>query len=414
VAAVIGDIALVIAVSSLLGVVAQRCGQPAVIGQILAGVLLGPSLLGRLPGHLTSFLFPAQALPYLNALAQVGVAVFMFAVGYEIEFKWLRGHGRTVPLVAVSAVAVPMGLGVACALLLRPEFIATGNHDNRSFALFLAVAVSITALPVLAVIVRERDLAGTPVGAIAIAAAGIMDVVAWLALAAVLILTGHSGTLPWPVTLVTLIGFVAVMLGIVRPALSWWASRNRSVLHSGPTVAFVLAMAGAWVTAALGLHPMFGAFVAGLTMRGSGSGPDADVLRAVDRAADLLLPLFFVVTGLSLNVGVLGGDSLLLLAVIFAIAAVGKLGPAYAACRLCGLRSRESATVAALVNTRGLTELIALNLGLVDGIIDQRLFTVLVLMALITTCMTGPLLSLIGPVGARPALVTQPSPELGR
>jgi Kef-type K+ transport system membrane component KefB len=414
VAVVIGDIALVITVSSLLGVAAQRCGQPAVIGQILTGVLLGPSLLGRLPGHLTRVLFPQQALPSLNILAQVGVAVFMFAVGYEIEFRSLRGHGRTVPLVAVGGLVVPMSLGVICALLLRPDFIAVGNHDNRSFVLFLGVAVSITALPVLAAIVRERGLAGTTVGAIAIAAAGIMDVVAWLALAAVLIITGHSGILPWPVTLAVLIGFVAIMLGVVRPAVSWWTSRRQSVLLAPATVAFVLAMGGAWVTASLGLHPLFGAFLAGLTMRGTNSVPDADVLRSMDQTAKLLLPLFFVVTGLSLNIGALDGNSLILLALIFAIATVGKLGPAYAASRICGLQPRQSAVVAALVNARGLTELIALNVGLDDGIIDQRLFTILVLMALITTCMTGPLLSLIGPIDAQQAIVVKPPQEIGQ
>jgi Kef-type K+ transport system membrane component KefB len=414
VAVVLGDIALVLAVSSLLGVAARRCGQPAVIGQILTGVLLGPSVLGRLPGHLTGHLFPHQELPYLNVLAQVGVTVFVFAVGYEIEFRSLHGHGRTVPLVAVGGLVVPMSLGVTCALLLRPDFSAIGNNDNRSFVLFLGVAVSITALPVLAAIVRERGLAGTTVGVIAIAAAGIMDVVAWLALAAVLVITGHSGILPWPATLGVLIGFVAVMLGVVRPAVSWWTSRRQAVLLSPTMIAFVLAMGGAWVTASLGLHPLFGALLAGLTMRGRNRVPDADVLRSMEQTADLLLPLFFVVTGLSLDIGAVNGNSLALLALVFAIATLGKLAPAYAASRLCGLRPRQSAVVATLVNTRGLTELIALNVGLDDGIIDERLFTILVLMALITTCMTGPLLSLIGPIDEQQTILAKPAQEIGR
>jgi Kef-type K+ transport system membrane component KefB len=388
VAGVIGDIALVIVISTLLGVAARRCGQPAVIGQILTGVALGPSLLGRLPGHLTDRLFPHQVLPYLTVLSQIAVVIFMFAVGYEIEFGAIRGRGRAVPLVAASALAVPMALGMGCVLLFRSDFAAVGEaHQGRSFLMFMGVACSITALPVLAAIARERGLVGTRAGVTATAAAGVMDVLAWLALAALLIGSGHSGRFPWFVTLLLIGGFAAVMLIVIPPFLSWWTGRSKSVLSNPVPAALALAMGAAWVTASLGLHPVFG---------GIGSGePDADVLRSMDQAGGLLLPLFFIVTGLSLNVGAMRGDAFILLTVIFVIAVAGKLGPAYAVSRACGLQSRESATVAALVNTRGLTELIALNVGLADGLISQQLFTVLVLMALITTLMTGPLLLLV-------------------
>jgi Kef-type K+ transport system membrane component KefB len=396
IADVIGDIALVFVVSSLLGAAARKCRQPTVIGQILTGVILGPSLLGRLPGHLPSHLFPNQALPYLNVLAQVAVVIFMFAVGYEIESGAIRGHGPAVPLVAVGALSIPMGLGIACVLLLHPEFASIGmGHQDRSFVLFMGAACSITALPVLAAIVRERNLAGTTAGVIATAAAGIMDVVAWLVLAAALIGTAHSGRFSLSVTVLLIVGFAVVMLAAVRPAVSWWTSRRWSVLSSPLPVAFALAMASAWVTASLGLHPVFGALLAGLTVRGRNRGPDADVVRAMDQAGSLLLPLFFVVTGLSLNIGAMHGNAFFLLAVILVVASAGKLGPGYAISRACGLSARDSATIGALVNTRGLTELIALNVGLSDGLINERLFTVLVLMALITTLMTGPLLSVI-------------------
>jgi Kef-type K+ transport system membrane component KefB len=400
-AAVIGDIALVFVIASLLGAAARRCGQPAVIGYILTGVALGPSLLGRLPGHLTGRLFPSHALPYLNVLSQVAVVIFMFAVGYEIEFGALRAHGRVVPLVALGALFVPMGLGIACALLFRPEFAGLGiGPQGRPFVLFMGAATSITALPVLASIVRERDLAGTTAGVIATAAAGIMDVLAWLVLAAALIGTGHGGRFSLPVTAALLGCFVVVMLAAVRPAVSWWTNRRQSVLSDPLPVAFALAMASAWVTASLGLHPIFGAFLAGLTMRGRNRVPDADVLRAMDQVASMLLPLFFVVTGLSLDIGAVRGDAFGVLVVIVVIACAGKLGPGYGISRASGLSPRDSATVAALVNTRGLTELIALNVGFDDGILNQRLFTVLVLMALITTFATGPLLSVIKPVRA--------------
>lgn len=395
-ATVIGDIALVIVVSSLLGALARRCGQPVVVGQILTGVLLGPSILGRLPGHLTSHLFPHQVVPYLAVLSQVAVAIFMFAVGYEIDLSKMRGRGRVIPLTAVSALAVPMGLGIALTLLYRSGFTALGEaRQGRSFVLFMGVAVSITAMPVLASIVRERGLTGTVAGVTATAVAGSMDVVAWLLLAAALIGSGHTGPLSFPVTLVLTCCFAVFMLVVVPRALSWWMRRFASVLFSPVPLAFALAMGSAWFAGYLGLQVVFGGFIAGLSMRAASRELDADVVRALDQAGRLLLPLFFIVTGLSLNIGAVDGEGGILLVLILVVAAAGKLVPAYAVSRLCGSGPRESATVAVLVNTRGLTELIALNVGLADGLIGQRLFTILVLMALITTMMTGPLLSVI-------------------
>jgi Kef-type K+ transport system membrane component KefB len=398
---VIGDIAVVLVVSSLLGALARRCGQPTVIGQILTGVLLGPSLLGRLPGHLTAHLFPHAVLPSLTSLAQVAVVIFMFTVGYELNFGAMGRHGRAVPLVTVAALAVPMGLGIACVLLYRSGFAAIGEpHAGRSFVLFMGVATSITAMPVLAAIVRERGLAGTAAGEIATAVAATMDVIAWLVLAAALIGTGESSHFSWPVTLLLTVCFVAFMLIVVRPALTWWTSQSQSLLANPVPVALALAMGSAWFTTTLGLQPVFGGFLAGLAMRPRNGGADADVVRSMDQAGNLLLPLFFIVTGLSLNIGDVRGDALILLALIAVIACAGKLGPAYAASRLSGLEPRQSATIAALLNTRGLTELIALNVGYQAGLINQRLFTVLVLMALATTLMTGPLLTVIRPLRA--------------
>jgi K+:H+ antiporter len=398
---VIGDIALVILFSSLLGALARRCGQPTVIGQILTGIVLGPSLLGRLPGHLTAHLFPPAVLPALTSLAQVAVVIFMFTVGYELDFGALRGHGRTVPAVTAAALAVPMGLGIAFVFLNRSGFAGIGEQpDGHSFVLFMGVAMSVTAMPVLAAIVRERDLAGTTAGTIATAVAGTMDLLAWLVLAAVLIGTRESSHFSWPVTLLLTACFVAVMLLVVRPALTWWTARSQSLLSNPVTLAFALALASAWVTSRLGLQPVFGGFFAGIVMRPRNGVPNEEVVRALEQAGNLLLPLFFIVTGLSLNIGDIHGDALVLLVFIFLIASLGKLGSGYTASRLSGLPKRESATVAALVNTRGLTELIALNVGLQAGIINQALFTVLVLMALLTTLMTGPLLWWIRPVRA--------------
>ena len=400
VAAVIGIIALVTLVSALFSAAARRLGQPAVVGQILAGVALGPSVLGRLPGHLTAHLFPAHALPYINVLGQVAVVIFMFGVGYEIEFRALRGQGATPQWIALAAVGVPLALGTACVLLDRSGFSALGGQPgHRAFVLFIAAAVSISALPVLAAIVRDRGLAGTRAGIVATAAAALMDVLAWLVLAAAVIGTGPKPRFALPVTTALVAGFIVVMLVAVRPALAWWSERS-SVLASPVALALVLAGGGAWVTAELGLHPIFGAFLAGLTLRGNRPA-HAEVVSSMERAGNLLLPLFFITTGLSLNIGSVGGTGLEVLLWVTAAACLGKLLPAYAVGRLTGLDKTDARTVAALVNTRGLTELIALNVGLTDGIISTRLFTVLVLMALITTLATSPLLSAIHPVTAQ-------------
>jgi Kef-type K+ transport system membrane component KefB len=395
IADVIGEVALVLVVSSVLGAVAKRLGQPRVIGQILAGILLGPTLLGQLPGHLTSHLFPSATLPAMNVLANVGVVIFMFVVGYELDFRSLRGTRRAVPMVAGGALLVPMALSMGAVVIFSPGFQSVGApaHPSRSFVLFMGVALSITALPVLASIVRERGIAGTTAGITATVSAGIMDVLAWLILAAALVGTVHQAGRPLTVTAGLIVAFVAAMLVIVRPALRWWIMRERSVLSSQLPIALALALGSAWVTATLGLHPVFGAFLAGLTMPSLDGTPDAEVLRPMEQISSLLLPLFFVVTGLSLNIGALGGEAFAMLALVCIIASAGKTVPAYAASRAGGLARRDAATVAALVNTRGLTELIALNVGLTDGIIDRDLFTVLVLMALIMTLATAPMLS---------------------
>jgi Kef-type K+ transport system membrane component KefB len=395
IADVIGDIALVLVFSSLLGAIARKCGQPVVVGQIIAGVLLGPSVLGHLPGHLTTRLFPHAVLSSLTVLSQVAVVMFMFSVGYELDRRSLRGRRRAVPLIAAGALLVPMGLGAGTALIFRSSLAALGEtHISHSFVLFMAVATSITALPVLAAILRERGIAGTVAGVTAASAAGVMDVLAWLVLAVALVGTVHKPGRPWPLTVLLISCFAVIMLLVVRPALRWWMGR-RSLLSNQLAIALALALGCAWVTASLGLHPVFGGFLAGLTMPSTDGTPDADVLRPMEEIGGVFLPLFFIVTGLSLNVGALGTTALVFLAIVLGVASLGKLGPGYAASRMGGLNPRDSATVAVLVNTRGLTELIALNVGLSAGLIDQRLFSVLVLMALITTAMTSPLLSLI-------------------
>lgn len=411
---VLGDIAVILLVSTLLSGLAGRLGQPAVIGQILTGVVLGPTLLGRLPGNVTGRLFPPEALPFLSVLAQVAIVTFMFVVGYELSLRSLRASSRTTLSVAAVALIVPMALGAGTARLLPSAFTSVGEHGvgSRSFVLFMAVIVSITALPVLAAIIRDAGIAGTRAGVIALSAAGLMDIGAWIALAAAM--PGESHGLPVrltvPLTLLLVLGGFLV----VRPLLSRWTDRPGALLSSQLPLAIVLATGCAWATSELGLHAVFGGFLAGLLMPRRDGAPDADVLRAMDGVTDLLLPLFFVVTGLSLNIGALDRSSVLLLCLLLLISLVGKLVPGYLVSRFNGLERRESSTVAVLLNTRGLTELIALNVGLSAGIIHGRLFTVLVLVALITTAMTSPLLTLLARPGRPEPAVAEAVPSAAR
>lgn len=408
IADVIGEVALVLVISWLFGLAARRCGQPIVVGQIVAGILLGPTLLGRLPGHLTGRLFPPAELKVLNVLAQIAVVLFMFVVGYELDRRSMQGGRRVVVLIAASALLVPMALGSGAVLVLKPEFAALGqSHIGRPFILFMGVALAITALPVLAAIVRERGIAGSVPGTTATAAAGLMDVSAWLVLAVAIAGAQHKPGSSVLRTLLLFGCFVATMLLVVRPGLRWWMSRRRSVLSNQLPLALALALGSAWVTASLGLHPVFGGFLAGITMPTVDGSRDAEILRPMEEISGLFLPLFFVVTGLSLNVGSLDGTAFAVLALVCAIAIAGKLVPAYAASRIGGMRPRDSAIVAVLINTRGLTELIALNLGLSAGLIDQRVFSILVLMALITTALTGPLLSVLPSPEVPPAVSEQ-------
>lgn len=394
----IGDVALIVIASRLLGAAARRCGQPAVVGQIVAGIALGPTLLGRLPGDPTARLFPPNVLPFLTVLSQIAIVLFMFVVGYETDRRQLRRAGGAAAAVALAALLVPAALGAGVVGLFPGAFSAVRpeHTDGRVFWLLMAVVMSVTALPVLAAIVRERGLAGTPAGTVATSAAGLMDVAAWLVLAAALAGTGHATARSWPVTLLLLSLFTAALFLLVRPLLARWLERSGALAAHQLTIALGLALGSAWVTAELGLHPVFGGLLAGLAMPRPGGVPDAGVLRPMEQTAGLLLPLFFVTTGLSFDIGSLDADGGILLALILAVAVSGKLLPGYAAARISGMDPPQSAVVAVLVNTRGLTELIVLDVALDAGVIGPGLFTVLVLMALTTTFMTGPLLALAG------------------
>ncbi|WP_280402775.1 cation:proton antiporter [Nocardia carnea] len=387
--------ALILAVARGAGWLAERIGQPAVVGEICAGILLGPTVLG---GELTGLLFPAEVRPALRVLADAGVVLFMFLVGSELNEKLLRGQGKAVARVACTAMAVPFVLGAALALYLA------GHHpgpDRLAFALFMGTAMSVTAFPVLARILADRGLMKTRNGALALACAAVGDVLAWTLLAVVAALAGGA-VAPWRVLFV--VPFAVVLVFALRPALTrlgarW--NRGRSTI-TGRRGAGVLAVVAAGLTVSagatewMGLHLVFGAFLFGVAMpRRNWDGMAEWALPWVRRAAALLLPVFFAVAGAAVDLSEVDGSVLGELALVLLVAIGGKGLGAYAGARMSGIGVQPAATLAILLNTRGLTELIALAVGLRLGLLDTALYSVLVIMALVTTAMTGVLLPLV-------------------
>ncbi|MGX1915371.1 cation:proton antiporter [Streptomyces phaeochromogenes] len=384
-------LAAIVLLARMLGVLARRLGQPAVIGEVLAGIALGPTFFD---GALSDTLFPADIRPLLSALAAVGIVVFMFIVGLEADAALLRGNGILATTVSFSSIVVPFGLGVLLALYLVDDY---GTDDKTAFLLFMGIAMSITAFPVLARILTDRQMTHTPLGAMAVACAAIGDVLAWVLLAAVVAVSGPAGAEQWRMLLA--VPYLLAMLFVVRPLLHRYAAR-RPELRLTPTV-FTWILAGLLLSAAatewVGLHYIFGAFLFGAILPGTGTERLRTQVhdRLGQMTGTLLLPVFFLVSGLQVDLSKLDMSSLGALALILFVAVGGKFIGAYTAARLNRMPPQQSAALATLMNTRGLTELIVLNVGLQLGFLGQDLYSLMVAMAVITTAMTGPLLNWI-------------------
>lgn len=391
---------VVIVCARLLGALARRLGQPAVIGEILGGILLGPTLF---QGAITRAVFPTDVRPTLATIASVGVCVFMFLVGLHLDHRLLRGQGRIATTVSLSAIALPFGLGVLLALYLIADH-PTGSR--LAFVLFLGTAMSITAFPVLARILTDNGLIDTPIGGLALACAAVGDVLAWSMLAVVAALADGGGH-PWRVVLI--VPFAFVMLRVVRPLLARLAAgRPAAGPWAGAGVLIAVAV-GLYLSAAatewMGLHAIFGAFLFGVVMPSEGAKALRErALPWIERvSAVALLPVFFVVAGLKVNLSTMDGTALGELGLILLVAIGGKCAGVFAGARINGLRTRHSAVLAILLNTRGLTELIVLTVGLQLGALDSGLYSLMVVMALVTTAMAGVLMRFVYP----PALVRQ-------
>lgn len=396
----------------LMGRLAMRFGQPAVIGEMAAGIMLGPSLLGWMAPSAFAALFPTDSLGTLQLLSQIGVCLFLFVVGMGVDVSHVRNQASAAVVISQSSIIVPALLGASMAALMFQSYAGSAATPT-SFALFMAISMSITAFPVLARILMDRRLATTPLGSLALTCAAINDVAAWGLLAGIVAIA-HADGLGGPlVTLILVAVFVVVMLFVVRRVLAEWMvpePEDWKESQSGVMVgALALMLVSALATDLIGIHALFGAFMAGTVMPRADDIRQHLTVRIQDFSTLFLLPLFFVFTGLRTSL-VLVGDvqGWLVCVAIVVIATVGKVGGTYLAARWSSIPAPDALALGALMNTRGLMELIALNIGYDLGILSPRVFAMLVVMALVTTGLTGPLLNLADRWRAGLARVKEP------
>lgn len=392
------QLAVILAVIRVVGLAAQKIGQPQVVGEMIAGVIMGPSLFGLFFPDWQARLFPAASTPIIYAVSQIGVVVYMFLVGAEFRVSLIRGRVRSAASVSAAGILTPFILGIILAgtIIRGPTFFAPGVATWESM-LFLGAAISITAFPMLARIIYERGLTGTSLGTLALAAGAVDDATAWCFLAVVL--ASFSGDTT--IALKAIGGgalYAGFMLTVGRSLLARFgriAERNHGL--SGPMLSFVLmlVMLGAWFTDYIGIYAVFGGFIMGLAM------PRGVVTRDLQRflepvATNFLLPLFFVYSGLHTQLGLVVTPALWGVTILIILAAIlGKGVACWAAARLNGEDNREAMAIGTLMNARGLMELILLNIGLQRGVITTTFFTIMVIMAIVTTLMTSPIFELI-------------------
>jgi Kef-type K+ transport system membrane component KefB/nucleotide-binding universal stress UspA family protein len=397
---VLVQVLLVIALSRLMGVGCRTIKQPLVIGEIIAGIMLGPSLLGLISPATASFLFPSSTLPFLNVLSQIGLIFFMFLIGLELNPKYLKGQLNIAILTSHVSIIVPFALGSLLALFLYP-LVSNSSVSFTAFALFLGAAMSITAFPVLARIITENNLQGSKLGTLALTCAAVDDVTAWCLLALAIAVTRTNSIVGAFPTIIESIIYIAFMVTVGRWFLQKLAIHYR---RTGRLSQLVLAgiymgvVISALITELIGIHLIFGAFLLGAVMPKNASFVREIAEKTEDFVLIFLLPVFFAYSGLRTEIGLLNRPELwLLCAAVLAVAILGKYLGTYVAARVSGIEKRDASALGWLMNTRGLTELIVLNIGLSYGVISPLLFTMLVIMALVTTFMTSPLLELTYP-----------------
>lgn len=396
------QISVIIIVSRITGIIFRKIHQPNVVSEMVAGIILGPSLLGWLFPQVFSFIFPAASLKYLNTLSQIGLLMFMFIVGLELDPKLLKGRGHAAVLISHVSIILPFMLGALIALYLYPN-LSNDSVSFTAFALFMGASMSITAFPVLARILSEKNLLKTKIGAVTIACAAVDDVTAWSILAIVVaVVRSGSNVHPFWFTILGSILFILLMVLAIRPVIkkleTYFHYHGDILTNNMLALVLLLMMASAWAIEWLGIHALFGAFLMGAMMPRNKYFLTSVIDRLNDVTVVFLLPIFFALTGLRTSIGLISGSEMwLFFAIILAAAIFGKLGGASIAAKISSLSIRESIGLGTLMNTRGLMELIILSIGLELGVISPALFTMMVIMALVTTFMTTPVFEWIYP-----------------
>lgn len=388
---------VIILASRALGKVFRYFQQPPVIGEVIAGIMLGPSLLGRASPAVSAYLLPTTVAPFLGIIAQVGVVLFMFLIGLELDTSLLRKKGHTTVAISHASIVTPFLLGSATALWIYPK-LSTRDVPFGVFALFMGVSMSVTAFPVLARILTDRGIHKTRLGVIAISCAAVDDVTAWCLLA--FVVSVAQSHLAGAVTTVALTGcYVAAMVFAARPLVARLVRRQeilREVSQGTTALVLVGLLLSALLTESIGIHALFGAFLLGAIIPHESLLAKSLAQRLEDIVVVFLLPAFFAFTGLRTQIGLVSGvEHWVLCAVLILVACLGKFGGSAAAARLSGMTWRDSASIGILMNTRGLMELIVLNIGLDLNVLSPTLFAMLVIMALVTTFATTPVLALL-------------------
>ncbi|WP_019943421.1 cation:proton antiporter [Dyadobacter beijingensis] len=392
------QIITIIIVARVFGWICKAIGQPTVIGEIAAGIFLGPSLLGMFYPEVSALIFPAASLGNLQFLSQVGLILFMFIIGMELDLNVLKTKAQEAIVISHASIILPFALGVGLALYMYSDFAPEGI-SFLSFSLFIGIALSITAFPVLARIVQERGLSRTRLGMMVITCAATDDITAWCILAAVIAIVKAGEFVSAIYTIFLALGYVLVMMQIVKPVLK--RIGDHYAYREGLTkpivaVFFLMLLLSSYCTEIIGIHALFGAFMAGVVMPVNQRFRNIFIEKVEDVSLVLLLPLFFVFTGLRTQIGLLNDSHLwLVTGLIIAAAVTGKFIGSTVAARFVKQSWRDSLIIGSLMNTRGLMELVVLNIGYDIGVLSPEIFAMMVIMALATTCMTGPALDLI-------------------
>ena len=395
------QMAVILLATHLVSAAFRRIGQPGVVGEMAAGLLLGPSLLGRISPATMNSLFPASSLGPLYALSQLGLVLFMFLVGLEVRPGAIRGSAKSVILASQASIVAPFVCG---GLLAWSLYSQLGNGAAKlPFILFMGAAMGITAFPVLARILTDRKLMHTRVGTFAISCAAVDDVSAWCLLAVITVVARpETSQAALPFRFAALGLYILAMVVLIRPALRRWLPANEAPSIGRFAAVTIFLLASVWATEALAVHALFGAFLAGIVMPKGGKLQQGLQERLESVTLALLLPLFFAYTGLRTSVGLLNSAELwLVCGLIILVAVASKLLVSAASVRASGMTWRESLAVGVLVNTRGLVELIILNVGLDLHILSPTLFSMMMIMALVTTLMTAPLIDRILPAASK-------------